>query len=128
MLRKLLMSLPIAAALLVTPAGAKNGNKRHIEKERHGQADWKRQTTEREGWGDRDVVQSRSRTERERFYEYNNRYGWPRRTQGHMPHDLNGDGVITRREWPGNSVSFRRLDRNGDGVITDADRDIYGRR
>ena len=45
-----------------------------------------------------------------------------RRTEGHRPQDLNGDGRITRKEWPGNDTSFKELDRNGDGVITDYDR------
>lgn len=48
----------------------------------------------------------------------------PRATQGHRPQDLNGDGVITRKEWPGDDASFRREDSNHDGVITDADRQL----
>jgi hypothetical protein len=48
----------------------------------------------------------------------------PRRTEGHRPHDSNGDGVITRHEWPGNDVSFQRLDRDGDGVISRYDRSL----
>jgi hypothetical protein len=48
--------------------------------------------------------------------------GWARRTEGHRPHDLDGDGLITRKEWPGNDDSFRRLDRNGDGIISEYDR------
>jgi hypothetical protein len=128
MLRKLITTLPLAAALLVLPAEAENGNKRRTEKEKHSQGKSNHKVSERDNWGDRDAVQYRSRTERERFYNYNNQYGWPRATQGHVPNDLNGDGIITRREWPGNTVSFRRLDRNGDGVITSADRQNYGRR
>lgn len=117
---KLLTMLPLAAALTLTAADGKNGKKHHNEKEKHASV--------RDKWGDSDAVQYRSRSERERFYEYQNRYGWPRATQGHVPHDLNGDGLITRREWPGNSVSFRRMDRNGDGIITDADRQLTSRR
>lgn len=48
----------------------------------------------------------------------------PRQTEGHRPHDSNGDGVITRNEWPGNDKSFRDLDRNGDGVISKYDQSM----
>lgn len=45
-----------------------------------------------------------------------------RGTEGHQPHDLNGDGQITRNEWPGNDTSYRQMDTNGDGVLTKKDR------
>src|SRR5688572_24440168 len=50
--------------------------------------------------------------------------GWARRTEGHRPHDMNGDGKITRNEWPGNDESFHRLDRDRDGVISQYDRSL----
>ena len=52
-------------------------------------------------------------------------YGMPRRTEGHRPHDLNGDGRVTRNEWPGNDASFKKLDRDGDGVISRYDRELH---
>ena len=50
----------------------------------------------------------------------------PRTTRGHQPHDLNGDGVVTRKEWPGNDESFAELDRDGNGVLNDRDRPLAG--
>lgn len=47
---------------------------------------------------------------------------WRQRTEGHRPHDDNGDGLISRSEWPGNDVSFRELDWDGDGLLSDRDR------
>jgi Ca2+-binding EF-hand superfamily protein len=32
--------------------------------------------------------------------------------------DLNGDGVITRREWTGSALTFDNYDRNRDGVVS----------
>jgi hypothetical protein len=45
-----------------------------------------------------------------------------RTTEGHRPQDLNGDGVISRKEWPGDDQSFRELDRDGDGMLSSRDR------
>jgi hypothetical protein len=50
--------------------------------------------------------------------------GLPRRTQGHKPHDANGDGVIDRKEWPGDDKSFEKLDRDRDGKISENDRSL----
>jgi hypothetical protein len=70
----------------------------------------------------RDSVEWRSRTERERWREQQELQGLPRETQGHQPHDRNGDGVVSRDEWPGTAESFRRLDRDKDGLLTGRDR------
>ncbi len=48
---------------------------------------------------------------------------WKRQTEGHRPHDMNGDGVISRQEWPGNDQSFKQLDRDNNGVLDDRDRE-----
>jgi hypothetical protein len=63
-----------------------------------------------------------SKNDKEKRGAGRNEYPAARRTEGHRPQDLNGDGRITRNEWPGNDASFRRLDRNADGAITDYDR------
>ena len=33
-------------------------------------------------------------------------------------YDLNGDGVVTRREWTGSALTFDNYDRNRDGVVS----------
>ena len=106
-MRKCLITLPLFAFLLGVPAVAKD---KHGNKGSHGNA--------------KDAVEWRHRTETERHRGIDQIAG-PKATQGHRPHDLNGDGVITRNEWPGNDNSWRRMDRNGDGVISDADRRVH---
>ena len=69
-----------------------------------------------------DTGDMKRRTERNQVDDYD--YGIPRRTEGHRPHDRNGDGLVTRNEWPGNDASFRQLDRDGDGVISRYDRGL----
>lgn len=102
---KLLTCLPLLASLAVLPADAKNGNGKKNNK-----------------YKEKDAVEWRNRTERERYGYRSDPYSWPRQTRGHRPHDDNGDGIVTRNEWPGNDKSYRQLDRNGDGVLSEADR------
>jgi uncharacterized membrane protein YphA (DoxX/SURF4 family) len=40
--------------------------------------------------------------------------------------DVNGDGVVTRREWQGRADEFARIDRNKDGKITPQEAQRHG--
>src|SRR5262245_6029099 len=124
-MRRLSVLLPLFAFLAAVPAvDAKDGH--------HDKNEWKRRNYY-ESWRENDWrrnTPSRIVTNGDwnRYYDryyYDRDYdrsGWARRTEGHRPHDLNGDGVISRREWPGNNNSFRQLDRNHDGVLSRSDR------
>lgn len=108
-MRKMLACLPLLAFLAVpTMAEEDRDSKRYKNRER-------------------DAVERRDRTERDRYGDNDSLDSLPRETRGHQPHDSNGDGVVSRREWPGNSQSFRNLDRNGDGVLSERDRRLQRR-
>lgn len=118
-MRHCTLLLTCALLLAGVPAAAKNdkdngkgnGNK-------HG---WSKHTDK--GWNKNTDREMRRGTNRGRVNDDYD-YGMPRRTEGHRPHDLNGDGRVTRNEWPGNDTSFRQLDRDGDGVISRYDREL----
>lgn len=106
-MRKLFAILPLAGLMFVADAtAADKASKEHrkAEKKEH-KAEWKADKAH-------DNVDRR----------FDRQDDWMRATEGHQPHDLNGDGMIQRQEWPGNETSFRQLDRNRDGVLSDRDR------
>lgn len=107
--RKWLIMLPLISALISVPAV---GEEKQSKKGKPARA--------------KDAVEWRHKTETARQREVD-QIAAPRETQGHRPHDLNGDGKISRKEWPGDDGSFREMDRNGDGFITDADRQLEPR-
>jgi hypothetical protein len=116
-MRRLSILLSLAAFIASVPADAKdgdNGNTKHKTKQ-----EMKRKT---DGESNR-TTRSRTMTNHE-WEREDDLAGWARRTEGHRPHDRNGDGRITRNEWPGNDQSFRRLDRDGDGIISQYDRSL----
>jgi Ca2+-binding EF-hand superfamily protein len=52
-------------------------------------------------------------------YEYDRTQATTRGTDQEFRRlDLNGDGVITRREWTGSALTFDNYDRNRDGVVS----------
>ena len=110
----LLSCFVLLSGLPVDAKNDKNNGKGNGNGNKHG---WKKNT-------DREMQR---RTDRGRVNDDYD-YGMPRRTEGHRPHDLNGDGRVTRNEWPGNDTSFRQLDRDGDGVISHYDRELQSDR
>lgn len=127
-MRRLSILFSLLSFLAVTPIlDAKNGNngngkyKAKHEWKHRANGDWRDNAYRDRYVRNRDWDRDRDweRYGRDRYYDGD---GWARRTEGHRPHDLNGDGLITRNEWPGNNNSFRQLDRNGDGVISRYDR------
>jgi hypothetical protein len=120
-MRKLSVLFSLFAFLMIAPADAKNADKDNGKQK--AKNEWRKTDKDEDRERKRDTDRERNRREDYR-YEDEDLAGWARRTEGHRPHDRNGDGLITRNEWPGNDVSFRRLDRNGDGVISKYDRSL----
>lgn len=131
-----LMLLPLLALTASPALDAKDGHKHKDKIKKETSREWRnddkdgdlrRRTSEsrrgrsEEGW------RNRSESEDERRRESWTDPMIPRETRGHIPHDTNGDGVVSRHEWPGNDQSWRNQDRNGDGVINDIDRQITPR-
>lgn len=117
-----LMLLPVLAILASPSLDAKDGHKHKHKMKKDTEKEWRKRTDDgdfrrrtTEGW------RNRTETERRRGGVWNEPM-IPRDTRGHVPHDANGDGVVSRHEWPGNDQSWRNQDRNGDGVIDDLDR------
>ena len=116
-MRRLSILLSLAAFIAAVPADAKDGNNGN------GKNKTKQEMKRNTESGSNRTADHRTAADRDREADAD-LAGWARRTEGHRPHDLNGDGRITRNEWPGNDESFRRLDRNGDGIISEYDRSL----
>ena len=104
-LRSVLILMPLMVVLCAPAADAKDRSDK-----------WARKSEK-----EQEKLGKRNEKERAKQRKHSEQ-DWRRSTEGHRPQDINGDGVISRREWPGNDVSFRELDRDHDGVLTDRDR------